>query len=171
MTPHDPDDPDAPHRRDPHPGFPVDPDVTEADLPTVPERALRLIRTRRDILLAIAVGGALGTAARWSLARALPHSPDEFPWSTLLANVVGCFALGVLMVVVVERLPSSRLVRPFFGTGLLGGFTTFSTYAVDTRDLLAAGRPALAAAYLLATLVLGLLAVVAALRLAERALR
>ena len=57
------------------------------------------------------------------------------------------------MVLVVERLSSSRLVRPFFGTGLLGGFTTFSTYAVDTRALLAAGRPAVAAAYLFGTLV------------------
>ena len=89
-----------------------------------------------------------------------PTPPDEFPWSTLATNVAGCFAIGVLMVLVVERLSSSRLVRPFFGTGLLGGFTTFSTYAVDTRELLAAGRPAVAAAYLLGTLVLGLLAVV-----------
>ena len=75
------------------------------------------------------------------------------------------------MVIVVERLPSSRLVRPFFGTGVLGGFTTFSTYAVDTRALLAAGRPTLAAAYLLGTLVLGLLAVVVGLRATERLLR
>jgi CrcB protein len=166
-----PHDPDPRHRPDPHPRLPVDPDVTETDLPTVPERALRLVRARRDILLAIAAGGALGAVARWGLAQVLPHSPDEFPWSTLLANVVGCFALGVLMVVVIERLPTSRLVRPFVGTGLLGGFTTFSTYAVDTRGLLAAGRPALAGAYLLATLALGLVAVVAALRLTERALR
>jgi CrcB protein len=170
VTTHDPEKPHA-RRRDPHPGFPVDSDVTDSDLPTVPERALRLVRSRRDILLAIAVGGALGAAARWALAEALPHAHDVFPWSTLLANVAGCFALGVLMVVVVERLPSSRLVRPFVGTGLLGGFTTFSTYAVDTRDLLAAGRPALAATYLFATLVLCLLAVVVALRATERALR
>lgn len=173
MTPHDPDDPARRRRphRDPYPGFPVDPDVTEVDLPTVPERALRLLRTRRDILLVIALGGALGAAARYGLSRALPHAAGEFPWSTLLTNVAGCFAIGVLMVVVVERLPSSRLVRPFFGTGLLGGFTTFSTYAVDTRALLAAGRPAAAATYLFGTLVLGLLAVVLALRATERVLR
>ncbi len=172
MSPHDPDDPPGrrPHH-DPHPGFPVDPDVTDADLPTVPERALRLVRTRRDILLVIALGGALGAAARYGLARALPHSPGEFPWSTLLTNVAGCLAIGVLMVLVVEQLPASRLVRPFFGTGLLGGFTTFSTYAVDTRALLAAGRPALAAAYLLGTLVLGLVAVLVGLRATERLLR
>ena len=177
MTPHEPDEPvrrRRPHQ-DPHPGFPVDPDVTEidvgVDVATVPGRALRLLRARRDILLVIAVGGAGGAAARYGLARALPHAAGEFPWSTLLTNVAGCFAIGVLMVVVVERLSSSRLVRPFFGTGLLGGFTTFSTYAVDTRALLAAGRPAVAAAYLLGTLVLGLLAVVLALRATERVLR
>jgi CrcB protein len=173
VTPHDPEDPHPPRRphRDPHPGFPVDSDVTEADLPTVPERAVRLLRTRRDILLVIAAGGGLGAAARYGMARALPHAAGEFPWSTLLTNVAGCFAIGVLMVVVVERLSASRLVRPFFGTGLLGGFTTFSTYAVDTRAMLAAGRPAVAAAYLLGTLVLGLLAVVLALRATERVLR
>jgi CrcB protein len=172
VSPHDPDDPPGrrPHH-DPHPGFPVDSDVTDADLPTVPGRALRLVRTRRDILLVIALGGALGAAARYGLARALPHSPGDFPWSTLLTNVAGCLAIGVLMVLVVERLPTSRLVRPFFGTGLLGGFTTFSTYAVDTRALLAAGRPAVAAAYLFGTLVLGLVAVVVGLRATERALR
>jgi fluoride exporter len=172
VSPHDPDDPPGrrPHH-DQHPGFPVDSDVTDADLPTVPGRALRLVRTRRDILLVIALGGALGAAARYGLARALPHSPGDFPWSTLLTNVAGCLAIGVLMVLVVERLPTSRLVRPFFGTGLLGGFTTFSTYAVDTRALLAAGRPAVAAAYLFGTLVLGLVAVVVGLRATERALR
>ncbi len=172
MSTHDPDDPPGrrPHH-DPHPGFPVDSDVTDADLPTVPGRALRLVRTRRDILLVIALGGSLGAAARYGLARALPHSRGDVPWSTLLTNVAGCLAIGVLMVLVVERLPASRLVRPFFGTGLLGGFTTFSTYAVDTRALLAAGRPAVAATYLFGTLVLGLVAVVIGLRATERVLR
>ena len=173
MTPPDPDDPVRRRRprHDPHPGFPIDPDVTEVDVPTVPDRAFRLLRARRDILLVIAVGGALGAVARYGMARGLPHAAGQLPWSTLLTNVAGCFAIGVLMVVVVERLPSNRLVRPFLGTGLLGGFTTFSTYAVDTRALLAAGRPAVAAAYLFGTLVLGLLAVVVALRATERVLR
>jgi fluoride exporter len=178
VSPHDPEPPHRPPRRrrrparhDPHPGFPVDPDVTETDVPRVPGQAFHLVRARRDILLVIAAGGALGAAGRYGVAVALPHDADAFPWSTLATNVAGCFALGVLMVLVVERLSSSRLVRPFFGTGLLGGFTTFSTYAVDTRALLAAGRPAVAAAYLVGTLVLGLLAVAAALRVTERVLR
>jgi len=171
VTPHDPDDPSGGrHPHDPHHGFPVDPDVTPDDLATGPN-TLRLIHDRRDILLVIALGGALGAAARYGLAQVLPHSPGEFPWSTLVANVAGCLAIGVLMVVVVERLSASRLVSPFLGTGVLGGFTTFSTYAVDARALLASGRPAMAASYLLGTLVLGLLAVVVGLRATERLLR
>ena len=80
VSPHDPDDPPGrrPHQ-DPHPGFPVDSDVTDADLPTVPERALRLLRTRRDILLVIALGGALGAAARYGLAARAPPLPRRVP--------------------------------------------------------------------------------------------
>jgi CrcB protein len=124
-----------------------------------------------QVLGAVAAGGALGALARWGVAEAVPHSSGSFPWATLLTNVLGCFLIGVLMVVVIERLPEQRLVRPFLGTGILGGFTTISTYAVDTRTLLAADRPALAAAYLVGTLVVGLLAVVLGLRLTERVVR
>jgi fluoride exporter len=159
MPPHDPHE-----HHDPYPGFPVDPDVTRAaDVPPP--------RVHTQVLAVVAAGGALGALARWAVVEALPHSRGSFPWATLLTNVLGCFLIGVLMVVVIERLPDQRLVRPFLGTGILGGFTTFSTYAVDTRTLLAADRPVLAAAYLLGTLVVGLLAVVAGLRLTERVVR
>jgi CrcB protein len=143
---------------DPFPGLPTDPDVPSP-------------RVAADVLVAVATGGAVGALARWAMAEALPHDSGNVPWATLLTNVVGCFLIGVLMVVVVERLPHRPLVRPLLGTGLLGGFTTFSTYALDTRTLVASDRPALAAAYLLGSLVLGLLAVVAGLRLTERLVR
>jgi fluoride exporter len=168
------DEPTArPHGRhpDPHPGFPIDPDVTGDEVRRLPHPAILVLVERRDILLAIALGGALGALGRWGLAEALPHTRDQLPWATVLANVTGCFAIGVLLVVLAERRPDSRLLRPLLGTGVLGGYTTFSTYALDTRDLLAAGRPALAAVYLFGTLVVGLLAVVAAIRLTERVLR
>ena len=152
---------DEPEHQDPFPGFPVDPDVTpEADVPPP--------RIHTHAVVAIAAGGALGALARWALAEAIPHDPGHFPWSTLLANVLGCFLIGVLMVLVVERWPDRPLVRPFFGTGILGGFTTFSTYAVDTRELLAAGHPGVALTYVMGTMVLGLAAVVAGLRATER---
>jgi len=154
-----PPEPEQEHRHhDPHPGFPVDSDV---EVPPPPH-------LRPGVVAAISVGGALGTLARWAVAEALPHDSDGFPWSTWTVNVVGCFLIGVLMVLVVERWSHRSLARPFLGTGVLGGFTTFSTYAVDTRTLVASGRPALATAYVLGTLVVGLLAVVAGLRLTER---
>ena len=151
--PHEP-----PEHHDPHPGFPVDSDV-EVPLPR---------HLRADVVACVAAGGALGALARWALAEVVPHDPARFPWSTFLANAVGCFLIGVLIVLVVERWSHRPLARPFLGTGVLGGFTTFSTYAVDTRGLLAAGQPALAASYLLGTLAVGLLAVVVGLRLTER---
>ena len=175
--PHEPPPEPAPeHRhqhqhRDPFPGFPVDPDVTPLDVPLLPQRAGRFLRERRRTLAAISAGGALGAVARWGVGDLLPHHPGEMPWSTFLTNVAGCFLIGVLMVLVVERWPHRPLARPFLGTGVLGGFTTFSTYAVDTRGLLAAGRPTVAAAYLVGSLALGLLAVVAGLRVTEQAIR
>src|SRR3954471_6812642 len=112
---------------DPHPGFPVDSDV---EVPPPPH-------LRADMVAVVAAGCALGGIARWAVAEALPHDPGGFPWSPFSANVVGCFLIGVLMVLVVERWSRRPLARPFLGTGVLGGFTTFSTYAVDTRGLLA----------------------------------
>jgi CrcB protein len=148
---------------DPFPQFPVDPDVAESDLPPS--------HIHPTVLAVIALGGALGALARWIVAEGLPHDAGQFPWDTLLTNVTGCFLIGVVMVLVIERWPRRPLIRPFFGTGILGGFTTFSTYAVDTRTLLAADRPGVALGYLAGTLAFGLVAVVAGLRATERVIR
>jgi len=117
------------------------------------------LRGRWDLLLVIAVGGALGSLARWGLGELLPHEPDEIAWNTWLANVSGALPLGVLMVFVSDVWPPTRYVRPFLGVGVLGGFTTFSAYMLDARFLLVEGEPARAAVYVLGTLVSGLLAV------------
>jgi CrcB protein len=111
----------------------------------------------------IALGGALGSLARWGVASALPHRPGEVPWSTVVANVSGCFLLGVLVVLASEVWPPSRYVRPFGGVGVLGGYTTFSTVMLDTRALAVAGRAWVAVAYVVGTAAAGLAAVVAAL--------
>jgi CrcB protein len=116
-------------------------------------------RSRWDIVLVIAVGGALGSLARWAVGEALPHRPDQVAWNTVLVNIPGALALGLLMVLVVDVWAPTRYVRPFLGVGVLGGYTTFSTYMLDTRDLLAAGRPGPAFAYLFGTLLVGLVAV------------
>jgi CrcB protein len=113
------------------------------------------------VLAVISAGGVLGALARYWLSQAWPHEPRAFPWATLVVNVSGCVLIGVLMVLVAEIWPSRRLLRPFLGTGLLGGYTTFSTYVVDVQHVAAAGARATAFGYLAATLVLALAGVYA----------
>ncbi|MDP4500972.1 FluC/FEX family fluoride channel [Nonomuraea turcica] len=110
------------------------------------------------VLAAISAGGVLGALARYGVSLALPHAPTGFPWSTFLINVSGCLLIGVLMVLVNE-MRTGRLLRPFWGVGVLGGYTTFSTYIIDIHQAMRAGAPGVALAYLLATLVAALLAV------------
>lgn len=119
----------------------------------------RDLASRWDILLVIAAGGALGSLARWGLGQVLADRGGDFPWATFLENVTGALALGVLMVFVVEVWPPTRYVGPFLGIGVLGGYTTFSAYMLDTRELVDTGHASLAAVYLFGTLGLGLLAV------------
>jgi fluoride exporter len=120
------------------------------------------------VLLAVAAGGVVGSLGRWGLALAVPPATGEVPWATLAVNGLGSFLLGLLMVLVTDVWPDQRYVRPFWGVGVLGGFTTFSALAVELRALLDAGDTGLAAAYLLGTLLLGLVAVTAGLMLGRR---
>ncbi|MFG3009717.1 fluoride efflux transporter FluC [Streptomyces cinerochromogenes] len=116
-------------------------------------------RAQAPVVAVVAAGGALGAVARYALTLAWPTPPGGFPWATFWTNVSGCAAMGVLTVLVTEVWAAHRLLRPFLGTGALGGFTTFSTYAVDIRGLVDAGRPGLGLAYLAATLLAALAAV------------
>lgn len=110
---------------------------------------------------AAALGGALGALARWGVAEGLPHEPSGWPWATLLVNLSGCLLLGLLLGLVLPRFSSSPWLRPLLGTGLLGGYTTYSTFAVETVQLTEAGRPLLAAAYVLASVAGGVAAAAA----------
>ena len=103
--------------------------------------------------LAVLVGGLAGTGLRLGLDLLLPHGDDAFPWSTLIINVVGSFALGALVARVWPIAPG--WLRASLGTGLLGSFTTFSAVAVSLVTLTAEGRPLIAGAYLLLSLLLG----------------
>ena len=112
---------------------------------------------------AVTVGGAAGAIGRHGLATVLPDVAGGFPWTTLAVNVAGCFLLALL-----PALPPVRrrpLLAPLLGAGVLGGFTTLSTYAEQTRALVSAGHQTLAAAYVLGTLAGCLLAVAAGSRL------
>jgi CrcB protein len=116
-----------------------------------------------DVLL-VAVGGAIGAVLRHLVDVAAPET--LFPWPTLAINVVGAFVLGVLPVLAVVR--RSRRVAAALGPGLLGGFTTVSAWAGQTRDLAGAGHVALAGAYLALTLAAGLAAAALGQHLARR---
>ena len=95
-------------------------------------------------VLLVAAGGALGSLARAGVGVALPHEPGSWGWATLLVNAAG----AALLMALLARRPGDR-ARLALGTGVLGGFTTFSGFAVDAVLLVDAGRGGLAAAYVL----------------------
>jgi len=116
-------------------------------------------RARPDVLAAIAAGGALGAPARYGVAQVVHVAPDTFPWPTFWTNVSGSFALGLVLVFVLERFPPTRYVRPFIATGFLGAYTTYSTFAVETDVLAKDGHVAIAVTYAIASLAAGFTAV------------
>jgi CrcB protein len=112
-------------------------------------------RADPSILLVIAVGGGLGTLARYGVSRVIHVSKDGFPWATFVTNLTGAFVIGVFLTLLLERFPPARYPRPFFAIGFLGGFTTFSTMAVETVTLCKDGYPVLGIGYLLASVFFG----------------
>ncbi|WP_405622914.1 fluoride efflux transporter CrcB [Streptomyces sp. NBC_00076] len=127
-------------------------------------------RGQAPVLAVVALGGALGATARYALTLAWPAEHGGFPWATFWTNVAGCAVIGVFMVVITDVWAAHRLVRPFFGTGVLGGFTTFSTYTVDIQKLVDSGHPRTGLAYLAATLLAALTAVWLAVAATRRVL-
>ena len=124
-------------------------------------------------LAAVAVGGGIGSVARYALSQAFPAG-HGFPWTIFAVNVSGCLLLGILMIYLLEVWPPRRFLRPFLAVGLIGGYTTFSTYAAGVLTLLTGGAPALASAYALTSVFAALAAVwvgIKAARAASRARR
>ena len=117
------------------------------------------------MLAAVFAGGALGTIARAEVAEALPVHPGTFPWATFAVNVVGAALLGWFTTRLQERLPLSLFRRPFLGTGICGGLTTFSTMQLELLRLLDRGDVGLALGYAAASVVAGLAAVLLATNL------
>jgi CrcB protein len=112
-------------------------------------------------LVAVALGGALGTLARYSLDCGFPTPTGHFPATTLLINLSGSFLIGLLLPLALAMSARRPLVRPFFITGILGGWTTYSALAADAATLTKAGHPLVALGDLGATVVGGLALVVA----------
>ena len=148
---------------------PIDPDAAVKDSGADVFRVRRPGRRDRqlDIVAVIALGGGIGSVARYLISTALPVAPGHFPWATFVINLAGCLLLGALMEFVLDVWPPRRYVRPFAGIGVLGGFTTFSTFAVEIRGLAAHDAWALADAYALSSLVGGVVAVWAGITLAR----
>jgi fluoride exporter len=111
--------------------------------------------------LLAALGGVLGALARWGTAELLPPSPDGWPWATLLANLTGCLLLGALLAVLAGRSPEPAWARPLLAVGVLGGFTTYSAFAVEVVERADAGAWAGAVGYVAVSVLGGVLAVVA----------
>lgn len=124
----------------------------------------------RDIreLIAVFIGGAVGTLARAALSAVFPATVGQWPWPTFAVNIVGAALLGYFSTRLLERLPLSSYRRPLLGTGVCGGLTTFSTMQVETLRMLRDGYLALAAGYAAASIVGGLTAVYVASAVVRR---
>lgn len=142
--------------------LPIDPDLAPSDSaaprpgthPAVRRWSPR--RARPDVLAAISLGGMLGASARYGMALWIPTPPNGFPWATFWTNISGSFLLGMLLVLLLERFPPTRLLRPFLATGIIGAFTTMSTYEVETALLIKNGHAATGLLYGLGSLTAGL---------------
>lgn len=119
-----------------------------------------------NMILAVAAGGALGSVARYlvmSLAGAWWGA--AFPWGTLAVNVIGSFVMGALVESFALAWSAGSEMRAFLTVGVLGGFTTFSAFSLDVVALIERGQAAIAAAYVMGSVLVSVLALMAGLRL------
>jgi len=109
-------------------------------------------------LILIGAGAMAGASARYGLSRAIVSPPGRFPWATWVTNVSGSFAIGVVLVVLLHAGTRFEPLVPLLVTGLLGAYTTFSTFSVETVDLVRRHHAITAAAYVAASLIAGIAA-------------
>lgn len=132
--------------------------------------AHRPLHLRWQAIALVIAGGAVGTLIRYVLLLVLPEW-GGMPWPVFLINLAGAFILGWLLEALARRGPDAgrrRVVRLFAGTGMLGGFTTYSTFAVGTDGLLLTDAPWVGIAYAVATVLVGAAASIAGIVLAAR---
>jgi fluoride exporter len=111
------------------------------------------------VFFAVGLGGALGATARYGVDRFIEHRVfTVFPWSTFAINVTGCFAAGLVIASLVERHHLPLWLRAGLVVGVLGGYTTFSTFAQESLDLIEGRHVLLALAYSLESVVVGVIA-------------
>ena len=108
----------------------------------------------------VALGGAIGSVLRYGVNMSAPHLlGNDFPWATLIVNVVGSFLMGLLAAILAEKFTDQPEMRLFLTTGVLGGFTTFSAFSLDVFGLMQRGENSVALVYALASIALSILAV------------
>lgn len=122
------------------------------------------------LLIMAASGGAIGAGARYltgvAVTRLVGHA-SAFPWATLTVNVLGSFLMGIIIELLALRFSASAEMRTFLTTGVLGGFTTFSTFSLDVATLIERKAGVLAAVYIAASVALSILALFAGLKVAR----
>ena len=128
------------------------------------------MRDRFSIVGAVAIGGALGALARWAMFRFGLSIAEVSWWSTIAVNAIGCLAMGLVVGLIIRRDRGSAALHAFLTTGLLGGFTTFSAFAVDAIRL-GESNVWQAALYVIATLVISIGLVSLGLRVSVRRAR
>lgn len=116
----------------------------------------------------VAAGGALGAMARYGLAINLVNGERQFPLPTFLANIIGSFLMGILFIIIVEKGLLSDEWRHFLMVGMLGAFTTFSTFSIEALSLLEQHSWQSAGIYIAASIVAGLSAVFAGMYITEK---
>ena len=117
------------------------------------------------IVVAVAIGGALGAAARYGISSGVTNATNLGGSGTFVVNIAGAFLLGLLLGATEERLAWSQAVRSGLAIGVLGGFTTFSTYIWDTVEHAEGGNWLTAVVLLAATVAVGLVAMIGGLAL------
>jgi len=118
------------------------------------------------VVLWVALGGAIGSAARYGVnVWSGRMFGSEFPWHTLIVNTLGCFVMGALTEMMVSKLHVGQETRAFLTTGILGGFTTFSAFSLDFAYLVERKQVLAAGGYAVASVVISLLAVFAGMNL------
>ena len=106
-------------------------------------------------LLWIMLGGAVGTGARYLVVTSLQSGADGFPYGTLTVNLVGCLIIGIMATVLADAVADRQTLKLALIVGCLEGFTTFSSFGLETVNLLQAGQHAWAATYVLVSNVIG----------------
>lgn len=138
--------------------------------PAGPRTGPRALHRDPAALSLVFVGGALGTAARYGAETTWP-AEGGWPWATFVVNLLGAFVLGLLLEALLRRGPDlgrRRRLRLLAGSGFCGAFTTYSAFALESVDLIRGGETATAAAYLVSTVILGVIAAFAGIVVGAR---